>query len=120
IAEGSRSGRYHWIYPRYFLGRIAPQETRSVTEDRLLTGGGYYREPDIYRRVLEDAVKNGNVDPSMSYDIGAELNAVAVTLLFSKQGRYRSAPAREDRKSTRLNSSHRTISYAVFCLKKKN
>src|SRR5437867_9465499 len=26
---------------------------------------------------------------------------------------------RRDRKSTRLNSSHRTISYAVFCLKKK-
>src|SRR5437867_6713570 len=28
-------------------------------------------------------------------------------------------PRRRDRKSTRLNSSHRTISYAVFCLKKK-
>src|SRR5437773_8348856 len=27
--------------------------------------------------------------------------------------------ARRDRKSTRLNSSHITISYAVFCLKKK-
>src|SRR2546426_6623410 len=27
---------------------------------------------------------------------------------------------REDRKSTRLNSSHLVISYAVFCLKKKN
>src|SRR5947199_6069863 len=27
---------------------------------------------------------------------------------------------REDRKSTRLNSSHLGISYAVFCLKKKN
>src|SRR2546422_7714209 len=27
--------------------------------------------------------------------------------------------AREDRKSTRLNSSHGYISYAVFCLKKK-
>src|SRR5207248_8070733 len=26
---------------------------------------------------------------------------------------------RRDRKSTRLNSSHRTTSYAVFCLKKK-
>src|SRR3712207_7426638 len=26
---------------------------------------------------------------------------------------------REDRKSTRLNSSHANISYAVFCLKKK-
>src|SRR5207248_9381155 len=33
----------------------------------------------------------------------------------------RHLPARRlDRKSTRLNSSHRTISYAVFCLKKKN
>src|SRR5207248_4012689 len=29
------------------------------------------------------------------------------------------ARANPDRKSTRLNSSHRTISYAVFCLKKK-
>src|SRR5438034_6246915 len=28
--------------------------------------------------------------------------------------------ADEDRKSTRLNSSHTVISYAVFCLKKKN
>src|SRR5687768_18098358 len=27
---------------------------------------------------------------------------------------------RQDRKSTRLNSSHGYISYAVFCLKKKN
>src|SRR2546430_11572490 len=29
-------------------------------------------------------------------------------------------PVGEDRKSTRLNSSHSQISYAVFCLKKKN
>src|SRR5207248_11690004 len=29
------------------------------------------------------------------------------------------SPSDRDRKSTRLNSSHRTISYAVFCLKKK-
>src|SRR5690606_39968804 len=29
-------------------------------------------------------------------------------------------PKRRDRKSTRLNSSHVKISYAVFCLKKKN
>src|SRR2546430_3639257 len=28
-------------------------------------------------------------------------------------------PVHEDRKSTRLNSSHSQISYAVFCLKKK-
>src|SRR5438034_5134329 len=31
----------------------------------------------------------------------------------------RFAKARPDRKSTRLNSSHTVISYAVFCLKKK-
>src|SRR5690348_6146112 len=32
---------------------------------------------------------------------------------------YWSAMLEEDRKSTRLNSSHPSISYAVFCLKKK-
>src|SRR5215211_8519874 len=31
----------------------------------------------------------------------------------------RAWPSRRDRKSTRLNSSHTVISYAVFCLKKK-
>src|SRR5207249_10869951 len=31
-----------------------------------------------------------------------------------------SSPPPTDRKSTRLNSSHVSISYAVFCLKKKN
>src|SRR5688572_31433836 len=33
--------------------------------------------------------------------------------------RPRREPGRQDRKSTRLNSSHSQISYAVFCLKKK-
>src|SRR5438270_7065725 len=36
--------------------------------------------------------------------------------LFDVQDRIK---ARSDRKSTRLNSSHSQISYAVFCLKKK-
>src|SRR6266850_5699135 len=37
-------------------------------------------------------------------------------------GQLRATPpcTRGDRKSTRLNSSHLVISYAVFCLKKKN
>src|SRR5699024_12625329 len=35
-------------------------------------------------------------------------------------GRRHHRPGPEDRKSTRLNSSHVSISYAVFCLKKKN
>src|ERR1022692_2879445 len=34
-------------------------------------------------------------------------------------GQWRSQTHRPDRKSTRLNSSHLVISYAVFCLKKK-
>src|SRR6266542_5411055 len=33
--------------------------------------------------------------------------------------RYLHGPGSVDRKSTRLNSSHGSISYAVFCLKKK-
>src|SRR3712207_8416131 len=36
----------------------------------------------------------------------------------NRDGARHYAP-REDRKSTRLNSSHANISYAVFCLKKK-
>src|SRR3712207_8898837 len=44
--------------------------------------------------------------------------------LLADGGRCRPEPAgrlerRADRKSTRLNSSHANISYAVFCLKKK-
>src|SRR5438876_7741509 len=35
-------------------------------------------------------------------------------------GRMRALVVSGDRKSTRLNSSHPSISYAVFCLKKKN
>src|ERR1022692_3383687 len=41
------------------------------------------------------------------------------TSLCSTEGR-RSETWRRDRKSTRLNSSHLVISYAVFCLKKKH
>src|SRR6266702_5958787 len=37
----------------------------------------------------------------------------------SRAGPRRQAASRLDRKSTRLNSSHVAISYAVFCLKKK-
>src|SRR3712207_7958838 len=35
----------------------------------------------------------------------------------ASEGKYRLIPDRQDRKSTRLNSSHANISYAVFCLK---
>src|SRR3712207_7963941 len=39
---------------------------------------------------------------------------------MSEQSRRRLPRQNRDRKSTRLNSSHANISYAVFCLKKKN
>src|SRR5690348_17745967 len=53
------------------------------------------------------------------------LSSIAVLLLLPP---YVASPAAilnasrggRDRKSTRLNSSHPSISYAVFCLKKKN
>src|SRR5207248_2450653 len=49
--------------------------------------------------------------------------AVAAAATGSSLGRFINSLSRArsclDRKSTRLNSSHRTISYAVFCLKKK-
>src|SRR2546422_7385952 len=37
-----------------------------------------------------------------------------------RQSKLYAAATQPDRKSTRLNSSHGYISYAVFCLKKKN
>src|SRR5690625_6251435 len=40
-------------------------------------------------------------------------------VLGATRGQIRKAVLAEDRKSTRLNSSHVAISYAVFCLKKK-
>src|SRR5258705_2687697 len=40
-------------------------------------------------------------------------------LQYAEQRKHRAGSCSEDRKSTRLNSSHLGISYAVFCLKKK-
>src|SRR5207248_10131706 len=46
--------------------------------------------------------------------------APSTTEHLQRDGHHREDEGQpEDRKSTRLNSSHRTISYAVFCLKKK-
>src|SRR2546426_4586022 len=52
--------------------------------------------------------------PGAREDLGIGFGEVAL-----QHGQARSAPC-SDRKSTRLNSSHLVISYAVFCLKKKN
>src|SRR3712207_8268327 len=56
------------------------------------------------------------------HPVGQELPAVLVAgadVDVHPPGRPLHRAGREDRKSTRLNSSHANISYAVFCLKKK-
>src|SRR5256885_9599748 len=65
---------------------------------RWVSGGG--------RRVADDGVDQA----AQAFDLGDDLVAHAGV---------GHAVGRADRKSTRLNSSHLVISYAVFCLKKK-
>src|SRR5438067_8428665 len=61
--------------------------------------------------VLVGGYKNRQLAGVFSNGVGDVLGD-----LFHRIGRRR---RRADRKSTRLNSSHVSISYAVFCLKKK-
>src|SRR3712207_8959504 len=70
--------------------------SRLAQSQRLLAGPGEVRPPPPRRRPGDEA----------------ERQRAAV-------GDPARAGARLDRKSTRLNSSHANISYAVFCLKKK-
>src|SRR3712207_7113629 len=51
--------------------------------------------------------------------LGQPLGVVAGHVGRDSLRRRRRTDRRRDRKSTRLNSSHANISYAVFCLKKK-
>src|SRR2546429_1607413 len=50
----------------------------------------------------------------------AGISIVGTLLLAAREDATAIPAAALDRKSTRLNSSHGYISYAVFCLKKKN
>src|SRR3712207_7381652 len=52
------------------------------------------------------------------YITSLEMQGASVTLLRLDDEKTRLWDAPVDRKSTRLNSSHANISYAVFCLKK--
>src|SRR5437763_8284706 len=53
-------------------------------------------------------------------DLPLETTRLRLAQLRGKRPKKLPRVPTEDRKSTRLNSSHRCISYAVFCLKKKN
>src|SRR5258708_24342958 len=52
-------------------------------------------------------------------DMAASLQRQPDQLLVRRQIQLALQQGGQDRKSTRLNSSHQIISYAVFCLKKK-
>src|SRR5690349_22503341 len=65
-----------------------------------------------HQNAPESAFPNSTHTPKMRALTPAEV-------LFDGEAPPTVLPACEDRKSTRLNSSHVEISYAVFCLKKK-
>src|SRR3712207_8223731 len=65
-----------------------------------------------------EAIRTGEKDKKQ---VAKELKGIAGKARAQITKDYIAWPALSaDRKSTRLNSSHANISYAVFCLKKKN
>src|SRR5256885_14822132 len=66
---------------------------------------------EIYTLSLHDALPICYGLQVLAFDLGGEVKP--------SQNREYGYARLEDRKSTRLNSSHLVISYAVFCLKKK-
>src|SRR3712207_7657601 len=66
-----------------------------------------HEEPDGRRAELLDEAGRGEA-------LGRDVEEAQMAADRALEG-----PAVRDRKSTRLNSSHANISYAVFCLKKK-
>src|SRR5262245_66572816 len=75
----------------------------------------FYTDPattEIYTLSLHDALPISNKDTCSTMFIAALFR-------IAKSWKEPRCPSTEDRKSTRLNSSHLGISYAVFCLKKK-
>src|SRR5699024_11829198 len=70
----------------------------------------------------EPLVRKGIVDLIKKVDKLEGVREITMTtngILLKKMGQALKEAGLEDRKSTRLNSSHVSISYAVFCLKKK-
>src|SRR3712207_8375786 len=78
----------------------------------------------LFRSVLRECVVVGPHRPRRDLVAHPELEDHAARELRDAlevvRGPVRDGAEHEDRKSTRLNSSHANISYAVFCLKKKN
>src|SRR3712207_8516413 len=78
---------------------------RSIDEEK----GGFYGKIDNDNTIYKQAPKGSVLNSRILWAFSSAYN-------FLQEDVYLSIA---DRKSTRLNSSHANISYAVFCLKKK-
>src|SRR3712207_7489062 len=67
----------------------------------------------LFRSTTDEANRDEQAEYQSSSQHGSTLSANL------DLARWRRGDLRQDRKSTRLNSSHAKISYGVFCLKKK-
>src|SRR5207248_9183992 len=81
---------------------------------------GRYRntDPVLMNYLIRLAVEKRNEDYH-SFPQRALFDKIGIRTMVLDTDPYGNLVEQGDRKSTRLNSSHRTISYAVFCLKKK-
>src|SRR3712207_8686560 len=74
----------------------------------------------LFRSLLDGVAEPAREAPEDALAVARGLGAgVHLGRRLLQRGRL-AERRRRDRKSTRLNSSHANISYAVFCLKKKN
>src|SRR5256885_9448470 len=65
--------------------------------------------------IIEDAERTGKLKPGQTVVEATSGNTgIALAMVFAAKG-YPFVATMADRKSTRLNSSHLVISYAVFC-----
>src|SRR5436190_22331360 len=87
----------------------------------------FFNDPattQIYTLSLHDALPISTLIPTIAVYMTGEAvtqsgGNMMKTFLLLAVSSVVTANNRKDRKSTRLNSSHTVISYAVFCLKKK-
>src|SRR5437773_6063519 len=91
--------------------------SRSFTILRLLLWQAYFSYTLFFKDAAPTEIYTLSLHDALPICIAWPL---AIVLAFSAGAAWHVATAQDaDRKSTRLNSSHITISYAVFCLKKK-
>src|SRR2546422_7411620 len=89
-------------------------------------GGGYFARSRYTpsrgstRTFSPSLMKSGTWTVTPFESFAGLVLAVLVALRITGEVSTTVSSTTEDRKSTRLNSSHGYISYAVFCLKKKN